>query len=200
MFTSQHRQRLYTRVRNIVRRRLALRTTLGGDGRGGGEAGSRLLFGENYTGTAKRVPGFGTRGGERVARAVRIKAAQTKPRGREPRRETGCGDPNFYAREQILESDAPARAARVKMRVRIQLKLCHRTGNTHKRESECPAFFSRTRPQCLSLPAAFARLCMWGAVRISLVPKSHLNVTRVIFKRVYADRSSKLPGDNVIFK
>lgn len=95
------------------------------------------------------------RGG--VARAVRIKAAQTKPWGRESRRETGCGDPNFYAREQILESDAPARAARVKMRVRIQLKLCHRTRTRLINAKASVPFFSRTRPQCLSSLAAFAR-------------------------------------------
>lgn len=35
--------------------------------------------------------------------------------------EIHLGDPNFYAREQILEPDALARAARVKIRVRIQL-------------------------------------------------------------------------------
>lgn len=81
------------------------------------------------------------------------KSAQTKARGAaagvrgEGSPSPGDGDPNFYAREQILEPDAPARAVRVKTRVRIQLKPATAHGSA-ARESGRAAFFVRDRNVC----------------------------------------------------
>lgn len=97
----------------------------GGDdeSRGGERARARLLFGENYTSTAKRVPvSTGMRSASGANKSVQTKAVVPRRWVSGKAASTGDGDPNFYAREQILEPDAPARAARVKTRVRIQLK------------------------------------------------------------------------------
>lgn len=88
-------------------------------------ASPRLLFGENYPRTAKHIhlrfsTECSTSGANKSRANKTVAASRTASRGGNPPRRGG--DPNSCAREQILEPDALARAARVKTRVRIQLK------------------------------------------------------------------------------
>lgn len=137
MFASQCRQRLHTRAYEIARRRIALHTTLNGDGRGGEEAGSRLLFGQNYIETAKCVP-VSTRG---CSTSGANKSHANKALG--PRVAAG----NRMRRSQFLRSRAnigvrrPG-ACRACQNARAHpIKIVPPHEIAHKRESECPAFF-----------------------------------------------------------